>query len=106
MDKPRIGLEPDLVARLEGMALTKCGDDVDATKLRNDLNLRAGWLDHQNSGVGPVVGNNEMLGARAVDGRLSIAASWRGSNRQPCSTRTFKFHSAIGANGAVEKIHG
>ena len=53
MDEPRIGFEPDLVARLELVALAEHGDDLLAAELGDDLGLRAGRLDHLDLGLAP-----------------------------------------------------
>ena len=82
MDEPRIGLEPDLVARLELVALAEHRDDVLAAELGDDLRLRAGRLDHLDLGLGAVVGDGEVLGPDAVDHGPSVGAGRRRAERQ------------------------
>ena len=53
MHEPRIGLEPDLVARLELMALAEHGDDVRAADLGDHLQLGSGRLDDLDSASTP-----------------------------------------------------
>jgi len=70
MHERRIGLQPDLVARIELVPLAEYGDDLFAAELGEDLGLRAGRLDHDDLGFSTIIGNREMLGPHAIDGRL------------------------------------
>ena len=82
MHEPRIGLEPDLVARLELVAFAEHRDDVVAAELGDDLDFRAGRLDHLDLGLGAVVGDDEMLGPHAIDRGAAVAAGGRRGERQ------------------------
>ena len=53
MDEPRIGFEPDLVARLKLVTLAEHRDDIFAAKLGDDLRFRTCGLDHLNLGLEP-----------------------------------------------------
>src|SRR3954471_17933474 len=72
MPQTRIGFEPDLVARLELVALAKHRDDVLAAQFRHHLDFRAGRLDHLDGGLGAVVGDGEMLRPNAADDRAAV----------------------------------
>src|SRR6266851_1727444 len=104
MDETRIGLEPDLVARLELMALAKHGDDVLVRQLRDHLDLGAGRLDHLDLGLGAVIGEGEMLGPDAAHDAAPIPPRGRGE-RQAQAPRPFELREAVGAHRAAQKIH-
>src|SRR6478752_1217551 len=106
MDTLRIGFEPDLVARLEGMAFAKCSDDVDTAEFCNNLNFGTGWLDDLDHGLSPVIGNREMFRANTVDSTAPITSDRRSDKRKSRSGRAFKFRCAIGANDAGKEVHG
>src|SRR5581483_2484213 len=74
MDKPRVRLEPDLVARLELMAFAEHRDDFFAAELGDDLQLRPCRLDHLDLGVGAVVGKHKMLRPHAAQRRAAVAS--------------------------------
>ena len=95
MHKPRVRLEPDLIARLELMALAKHGNDFFAAEFGEDLGLRAGRLDHDDFGLGAVVGDGEMLGTDAVNRGASVAAGRRAGERQLDAVRSFKRRAAV-----------
>ena len=81
MHEPGIGFEPDLVARLERMAFAECGDDLGIAEIGDNLDFRAGRLDHLDHGLGTVVIDDEMFGPHAVDRIAAVAAARRGSQR-------------------------
>ena len=103
MHEPRIGLEPDPVARLELMAFAKHRDDVLAAQAR--LDLRSGRLDHLDLGLGAVVGDREMLGPHAVDGEPAVGSGRRGRERQADAARPVEPGAAVVADRALEEIH-
>src|SRR3981189_1747761 len=74
MHETRIGSEPDLVARLELVALAEYRDDVLAGQLRHHLDFRAGRLDHLDGGLGAVIGDGEVLRPHPADDRAAVRA--------------------------------
>ena len=77
MDERRIGLQPDLVARIELVPFAEHGDDLLAAELGEHLGLRAGRLDHDDLGLRAVIGDGEMLGPDAVDRGLPVGIGGR-----------------------------
>src|SRR5436305_12605107 len=102
MDELWIGLEPDLIAGLESMALAKDGDDFLLTELGDHLKLGASRLDHLHLRFGAVLRNGKMFGTHAIDRRAAIAVSRRAGERQPHAARTFEVKPAVGANGSFD----
>src|ERR1051325_3789549 len=83
MHETRIGLEPDLVARLECMALAKHRDHLLVAELGDDLNFRAGRLDHLDLRRRAVLGERKMLGPDPAGDGAAIPGSPRGGARPP-----------------------
>src|SRR5450830_146564 len=105
MHESGIGFEPDLVARLEGMAFAKGCDDLGIAELGDDLNFRTGRLDDPDHGFGTIVGDGEVLGPHAIDRFATLAAARRCGERQARAAGSFEFEFSIGANGAGQEIH-
>src|SRR5262249_40074624 len=99
----RIGVEPDLVARLEIVAFAEAGDDPLAAKFGGDLKFGAGGLDDEHLGFRAAVGNDEVFRPDAVDHASSVAAGGRGQQRQTHAVGAFEFEPAVGADRAVEE---
>ena len=90
MDEPRIGFEPDLVARLELVSFAEHRDDVFAAKFGDDLQFGTGGLDDLHFRLGAVVGEREMLRSHAVNRRLSIAGGAGSRQRELDASRSFE----------------
>src|SRR5215207_3779020 len=105
MHQARIGFEPDLVARLELMALAEHRDDFFAAKLGKYLRLRAGRLDHLDLRLRALVGEYEMLGPDAVDRRPAIPSRGRRGERQAHAGWSLERRAAVGADRTFQKIH-
>src|SRR5262249_1274193 len=73
MRKPSVRVEPDQLPRFELMALAENGDDLLAAEFCYDLQLRAGWFDHVDFGLGSIVSECEMLRAYAINHRTPVA---------------------------------
>src|SRR5258707_7881835 len=82
MHERRIRLEPDLVARTELMPLAEHGDHLLAAEFGEHLGLRSRRLNHDDLGLGAVIGDGEMLGPHAVDSGLAVGIGGRGCQRQ------------------------
>ena len=72
MDKRRIGFQADLVARIELMALAEHGNHLFAAETGEHLRLRTGGLDHDDLGLGAVIGDGEMFRPHAIDSGPSV----------------------------------
>src|ERR1035437_1108112 len=72
MNQRRIGLQPDLVTRIELMALAEHGDDLLAAKRGEHLSFRSGRFHHHDLGFGAVVRDREMLRPDAVHHRPAV----------------------------------
>src|SRR6266851_10349414 len=105
MHEPWIGLEPDLVARLEFEALAEHRDDVLAAELGDDLKLGAGRLHHLDFGLGAVVGDGEMLGADAVDGGPAVGTRRRSVEGERDPVWPGERGRTIEADRAAQEIH-
>src|SRR3954469_1137032 len=105
MYERRIRLEPHLVARTELMPLAEHGDDLLAAELGEDLGLRTGRLDHDDLGLGAVIGDGEMLGPHAVDRRLAVGIGGCRLERQLDAVRAFEEGTAVDLYLAFEKVH-
>src|SRR5262245_53849661 len=105
MDERRIGLQPDLVARVELVAFAEYGDDLLAAELGEDLCFRAGRLDHDDLGPRAVVRNREVFRPYAVDRGLAVGIAGRGLQRQLDAVRALERGYAVHRDLALEKIH-
>src|SRR6266446_6154735 len=104
MHERRVWLQPDLVTRVELVALAEHGDDLLATKLGEDLGLRAGRLDHDDLGFRAVVRDREVLGPDAVHRRPSFRSGWRRCQRQLHAVRALKTGDTVRLHLAFEEI--
>src|SRR4029079_19130773 len=98
MDEARVWLGPDLVARLELVALAEHRADVAAAKLGDDMKLRAGGLHYLHFGFGAVIGESGMVGPYAEECRSSVASRGRGAERKLASRRSLEGDAAVGAD--------
>src|SRR5438067_6142761 len=103
--RARIGIEPDLVARLEIVAFAEDGDDLIDADFGSDLQFGAGGFDHEHLGFGAVLGNDEVFRPDAVDPGPSVAARRCRKQRQAHAAGAFEFQPAVGADRAIEEIH-
>src|SRR5882757_4470177 len=105
MDERWIRLQPDLVARTELVTFAEYRDDLLAAELGEHLGFRAGWLDHDDLGLSAVIGDREVLGPHAIDGRQALGIGGRRLKRQLDAVRTFKAGAAVRLDLAFEEIH-
>src|ERR1700682_28745 len=105
MDELRIGFEPDLVARLEIVALAEDRDDVVTGEPRRDLDFGARRLDDDDLARRAVVGEREMFGPNTVDRGPPIRAGRLSGKRQFDSVGRFEGGGAVRADAALEEIH-
>src|SRR3982751_4441345 len=105
MHEPGIWFKPDLVARIELMAFAEYRDHLLAAEPRENLGLRAGRLDHDDLGLGAVVGERKMLGPHAIDRGLAVGIGGRVGNRQLYPVRALEEGRAVHLELAVQKVH-
>src|SRR6478736_904676 len=105
MNEPRIGFEPDLLARLELMAFAENRDDVLAAEFCDDLGLRAGGFDDLHFGFGAVVGKRKMFRPHAIYCRTAIVAGTRRWKGKFEPGRSFEAGGAVDANSALDHVH-
>ena len=87
------------------MALAEHSHDVLATKCSNDLNLRAGRLDHLNHRLNAIIGEREMFRPHAVHCCSSFASASCYGERESRASWPLKFQFAISPQGTFEEIH-
>ncbi len=61
MHEPGIGFEPDLVARLEGVAFAECCDNFGIAEFGDDLDFRTCRLDDLDHCLGAIIGDDCRL---------------------------------------------
>src|SRR5689334_15850023 len=105
MNELRIGFEPDRVARLELMTLAKDGDDLLLADAGDDLDLRACRLDHLDGSLHTVGGEDEVLGADAVDHGAALVRGAHAAERQPQAIRSLDMCHSVGADRTRQQIH-
>src|SRR3954471_17974283 len=106
MNHGGIGLQFDLVTRVELVTFAEDRDDLLTTELRKHLRFRAGRLDHDDLGIGAVVSDGEMLGTHAVNDRTPVGRRRRVPERQLDAVRPLEGRNAVDAHMTLQEVHG
>src|SRR5262249_59384830 len=96
MHERRVRFEPDPVAGIELVTLAEHGDHLFAAEIGEYLGFRTGRLDHDDLGLGAVIGDGEMLGPDAIDRRPSVGIGGRRFQRQGDTPRAPQSGAAAG----------
>src|SRR3954451_7074465 len=106
MDYGRVGLQLDLVTRIELVTFAEDRDHLLTTELRKHLRFRAGRLDHDDLGIGAVVSDGEMLGTHAVNDRTPVGRRRRVPERQLDAIRPLEGRTAVDPHMTLQEVHG
>jgi len=108
LDGAHLGARPqaDLLPGRELVPLAEDSDDLLAADAREELGFGAGRLDHHHLGVETVVGEVEMLGANAVDDRLTFDCGSGGRHGQMrAGGHPYRAPAIDAMDRALEEIH-
>src|SRR5712691_4387615 len=105
MDELRIGFEPDLVARLEIVALAEDGDDVVTGEPRRDLDFGSRRLDDDDLARRAVIGKREMFGPDAIDSGPPVGTGRLSGERKLDSVGRLEGGGAVRPDAALAEIH-